>query len=59
MGSKHLSEYRKEVLKKRYEQLDPFDLSEQLQKKIHRFNQTIKQSILGDKHAVHTPLSPA
>jgi hypothetical protein len=56
MSSKNLSERRKEQLSKRFEQYNPFDLSEGLQKKIHLFTQTLKQSKLGDKYA---PLIPA
>ena len=53
MQSKHLSEYRKELLKKRFEQLDPFVLSEGLQKKINGFNKAFKHCILGEIHAIH------
>ena len=51
MNSNHLSKYRKELLRKRFEQLDPFVLSEQLQKKVHMFTLKLKQSKMGDSHA--------
>lgn len=57
MQSKHLSSYRKDLLKKRYEQLDPFVLSDGLQKKMHEFNLLLKQSKLGEIHEFHPTVS--
>lgn len=50
MTAKYFSESRKQALKKRYDALDPFDLSEGLGKKLHAFNLRLKQSKMGDKH---------
>lgn len=51
MSSQHLSEKRKEVLRKRFNQYNPFDLSDKLQKKVHLFTQALKQSKMGESHA--------
>src|SRR5262245_24854556 len=50
MKSKHLSDYRKQKLEYRFKELDPFVLSEGLQKKVHEFNLKVKQAKLGEKH---------
>ncbi len=47
MESKHLSEYRKQKLLQRYEQLDPFVLSAGLKYKLAEFTRKYKQSKIG------------
>lgn len=58
IGSKHLSEYRKQKLQEHYNQLDPFVLSAGLKSKLQEFSYRLKQSKIGAIHATsNTPVS--
>jgi len=50
MDSKHVSKYRKHLLQKRYEQLDPFVLAEGLKKKVHQFTEALRRVKMGGDH---------